>query len=204
MHPELSGLVKTLEHAQRACEANAAQMAEIFGVDHPYNICYTRLSNKVRYAREVIEFYARCFGFNKKLDETELERIIETQKWYFIGTLSVIEYSIPSFLGERGSSKLRELACDGPFSPFLKEALSENIIGEDEKKLFDFLHRARNDIIHRNAVSRDSTEISYKGRTYTLCAGEMIEGPLCMLADLGALAACLVEVLIKNIEDNLN
>ncbi len=203
MHARLSEIAKRFEHAQRACAANSAQLAELFGPDHPYCICYIRLGNKARYAFEIIECYAHRFPAGEELSQDQMERIIETEKWYFIGVLSVVEYSMPELIGERGSESLRHMAHNGPFAQFLTKALAEKVIEENEKALFDFLSRVRNDLIHRNGVSCRSETINYQGRTFSLRKNEMIEGYWGMLADLGALATHLVSSVIKHIEANL-
>ncbi len=115
MHRRLESLAQRFEHAEAACRANAGQCAERFSNDHPYRICYTRIANKAKYALEVVECYGHRIRADKpELAEEEAERLIETEKWYLISVLSVIEYSMPDLLCGRVSERLRHAARNGP------------------------------------------------------------------------------------------
>jgi hypothetical protein len=204
MHPRLKTLADRFAHAERACRANAEQCAEHFGAEHPYRICYTRVGNKAHYAFEQVECYAHRIDSKKpELAEEEAERLIEIEKWYLISVLSVVEYSMSDFLAGRGSAKLRDAARDGPFSAFTKQAVLEGAIGDEDCDYLRFLMRVRNDIIHRNGVSLQNDALSYEGRVFELRQGQMIEGHLGMLTDLGSLAAHLISSVTHHMEANL-
>lgn len=204
MHPHLQALTERFAHAETACRANAEQCAKHFRSDHPYRICYTRIGNKARYAFEQIECYAHRINSSKPhLVEEESERVIDVEKWYLISVLSVVEYSMSDFLAGRGSLNLQNAARDGSFSKFTKRAVSEGAIGAEDCKYLDFLMRVRNDIIHRNGVSLRDDAMTYGGRVFELHKGQMIEGYLGMLSDLGSLAAHLVSSVTNHMEANL-
>jgi hypothetical protein len=204
VHPMLKSLADRFEHAESACRANATQCAELFGEDHPYSICYTRIGNKARYALDAIECYAHRIPADKEnLTAEETERLIETEKWYLISVLSVLEYSMQYLLDCRGSEKLRRLARDGGFGDFLTQAVSERAIGNQDRDFLNFMMRVRNDIIHRNGISLRNDSLTYEGRVFELHAGTMIEGYSGMLADLGSLAAHLASSVMHHMEENL-
>jgi hypothetical protein len=204
-HPKLKSLAVRFEHAERACRANATQCAERFGVEHPYGIFYTPIGNKARYALEAIECYEHRIPAHKaSLTTEEAARLIETEKWYLVSVLSVLEYSMHDLLAGRGSTKLRAAAREGPFSAFLSQAVLEGAIGNEDRDFLDFMMRVRNDIIHRNGVSLKSATLMYEGRVFKLHAGTMIEGNLGMLADLGSLAAHVASSVMQHMEKNLN
>jgi hypothetical protein len=205
VHPMLKSLADRFEHAESACRANATQCAELFGEDHPYRICYTRIGNKARYAFEAINCYEHRIPADKEsLSDEEAERLIETEKWYLISVLSVLEYSMHDLLAGRGSAKLRDMARDGPFNKFLDQAVSEGAIGNKDRDFLNFMMRVRNDIIHRNGISLRNDSLTYEGRVFELHAGTMIEGYSGMLADLGSLAAHLASSVMHHMEENLN
>jgi hypothetical protein len=205
VHPMLKSLADRFEYAERACRANATECAESFGEDHPYRICHTRIGNKARYALDAIECYSHRIPADKaSLTNEEAERLIETQKWYLISVLSVLEYSMHDLLAGRGSEELRRLARDGGFGKFLTQAVSERAIGEKDRDYLAFMMRVRNDIIHLNGNSRESASLTYEGKVFELHAGTMIEGDLYMLADLGSLAVHLASSVIHHMEENLN
>ncbi len=203
MHTRLATISKKLRHAETLANTYATDVAKRFFSNHPYRICFTRLSNKARYAAEIIDFYANCLPAGRELANDQTERVIETEKWFFVGVLSVIEYSMPSFLDDRGSEKLRASAYNGPFSVFLERAESEKAIDANEKSLLEFASRVRNDLIHRNGVSRTGAKMIFQDISFDLVKDEMIEGHWGMLTDLGSLAIYSVAGIIDDIEEHL-
>ena len=203
MHPRLRSASKRLQHAQAIADANGDELAKLFLPNHPYRICFVRLSNKARYAAEIIEYYAHGVASDRELADDQIERVIETEKWFLIGVLSIIQYSMPSFLGNRGSPELKNLAQNGPFSKFLDRAESEKAIDPNEKGLLVFLSNIRNDLIHRNGVSKANAKIVFGETTFELIEDQMIEGHWGMLTELGTLAICSLESFIDCIEENL-
>lgn len=203
MHARLATISKKLCHAESLVNTCAVDVTKRFSSDHPYQICLIRLSNKARYAREIIDFYGTLLPTNRELASDQRERVVETEKWFFIGVLSVIEYSMPLLIGSRGSEKLKAAACNGPFSSFLDRAESERAIDPNEKSLLEFSSRVRNDLIHRNGVSRESARMAFEEISFDLVKGEMIEGHWGMLTDLATLAIYSLTVIIEDIEEHL-
>jgi len=204
MHARLETIAKKLRHAEMLATTCAINIEKRFFSDHPYRICFTRLRNKAQYAAEIIDFYADCLPADRELDVDQVERVIETEKWFFVAVLSVIEYSMPSLLGERGTDKLRAVASNGPFSSFLERAESENAIDANERSLLEFASKVRNDLIHRNGVSRANAKMIFQQINFNLIKDEMIEGHWGMLTDLGTLAIYSVAGIIEDIESNLH
>ncbi|WP_156458402.1 hypothetical protein [Rhodanobacter sp. Root627] len=202
MHVRLAAISKKLRHAQSIADSCAVDVAKRFSSNHPYRICLIRLSNKARYAAEIIDFYGMHLPPDRDLASDQTERVVETEKWFFIGTLSVIEYSMPLLIGSRGSQKLKADACNGPFSSFLVRAESEGVIDPNEKSLLEFSSRVRNDLIHRNGVSRISATMAFNDISFDLVKGEMIEGHWGMLSDLATLAIYSTAVIIEDIEEH--
>lgn len=203
MHARLATIFKKLRHAEALANKCATNFERRFSPDHPYRICFIRLSNKARYAAEIIDFYAHCILEDQELANDQTERVIETEKWFFVGVLSVIEYSMPSILGNRGSERLRSTAFNGPFSIFLDRAESEKAIDANEKSLLEFASRVRNDLIHRNGVSRVSATMVFQEISFDLIKDEMIEGRWGMLTDLGKPAIYALTAIIDDIEMHL-
>lgn len=203
MHPKLHDATRRLQHAQLLAEDFRSHAEERFGPDTPYQVLFIRLGNKAKYAQEIIECYAHRMSTGGPLPNDQIERIVETEKWFLIGVLSVIEYSVPSILSGRGSKDLRQLATHGPFSQFLSRAAIEKVIDQNVKGLFEFLMRLRNDLIHRNGVSKESATLLYESHEFRLVEGKMIEAAWGALADLGTLAIAAVTYIIDDIEQYL-
>ena len=193
--------MKKLEHAALACKANATNNASPYAAEHPFRVCLHRMGNRAQYALEVVQGFSNRLGIgSESLSEEEVERLNETQKWYFVSVLSVLEYSMGELLGSRGSGTLRDLAREGPFSKFLEQASSEGMVPTSERDCLKVLMRVRNDIVHRNAISKQSERYEYEGVLIELQAGKMIEGPFCMLADLGALTLRIASRIIQHLD----
>ncbi len=203
MQDHLSIISKKLRHAESLANTRVNDIRKRLSSDSPYETCFIRLGNKAKYAAEIVDFYTMCLQANHDLSSDQVERVIETEKWFFIGVLSVIEYSMPLFLGDRGSEKLRITARNGPFSIFLARAETEGVIDANERSLLDFSSRVRNDLIHRNGISRESISRSFHKISFELNKDEMMEGHWGMLSDLGTLAIYSVAAIIDGIETHL-
>jgi hypothetical protein len=74
------------------------------------------------------------------------------------------------------------------------------MVPTSERDCLKVLMRVRNDIVHRNAISKQSERYEYEGVLIELQAGKMIEGPFCMLADLGALTLRIASRIIQHLD----